>query len=185
LLQNIIDVFVNLSDQDTFTRAVANDGRSYSKELFEQAARIATRRGIKTETEMVPFRLFIQKLEEAKADMEAEEDLGDVPDEYLGLFCVKSSLDFEPDNNCVDPLMFTLMRDPVMLPASKAIVDRTTIKSHLLSDIKDPFNRMPLSIDDVIPSSFIFLLVNLVFLTIFCSARTKSSDRYVPYSEAG
>lgn len=133
LLRDIIDVLVNLSDQEAFTKAVANDGRSYSKELFEQAARIAIKRGIKTETEIAPFRLFIEKVEEAKANMEAEEDLGEVPDEYL------------------DPLMFTLMRDPVMLPSSKAVMDIATIKSHLLSDTKDPFNRAPLRIEDVIP----------------------------------
>lgn len=135
LLSDIIDVFLNLSNQEAFVKAVANDGRSYSKELFEQAAKIAIRRSIKTETEIAPFRLFIQKVEEAKANMEADEDLGEVPEEYL------------------DPLMFTLMRDPIMLPSSKAIMDRATLKSHLLSDTKDPFNRMPLSIDDVIPMS--------------------------------
>jgi len=47
--------------------------------------------------------------------------------------------------------MDTVMKDPVRLPSSGAIVDRATIKSHLLSDSKDPFNRLPLTIDDVIP----------------------------------
>lgn len=51
--------------------------------------------------------------------------------------------------------MATLMRDPVMLPSSKAIVDRSTIVSHLLSDTKDPFNRSPLTIDDVIPGELL------------------------------
>lgn len=50
-----------------------------------------------------------------------------------------------------DPLMATLMRDPVTLPSSKAVVDRATIKAHLLSDNKDPFNRAPLSMEEVIP----------------------------------
>ena len=50
--------------------------------------------------------------------------------------------------------MYTLMRDPVTLPASRAVVDRSTIKSHLLSDTKDPFNRMPLKLEEVIPSMF-------------------------------
>jgi len=58
----------------------------------------------------------------------------------------------KPDIHYTDPLMFTLMRDPVMLPTSKTIVDRATIKSHLLSDTKDPFNRSPLKIEEVIPS---------------------------------
>jgi ubiquitin conjugation factor E4 B len=48
--------------------------------------------------------------------------------------------------------MFTVMRDPVILPTSRAIIDRATIKSHLLSDAKDPFNRVPLTIEDVVPS---------------------------------
>lgn len=54
----------------------------------------------------------------------------------------------------IDPLMYTLMRDPVILPTSRTTIDRATIKSHLLSDAKDPFNRMPLSLTDVIPSKF-------------------------------
>lgn len=84
LLRDIIDIFVNLSTQEEFVRAVANDGRSYSKELFERTVKIVIGRSIKTETDIAPFRLFIQKVEEAKANMEAEEDLGEVPDEYLG-----------------------------------------------------------------------------------------------------
>lgn len=52
--------------------------------------------------------------------------------------------------------MFTLMRDPVILPSSRVTVDRSTIKSHLLSDTKDPFNRSPLSIDDVVPGNSSF-----------------------------
>ena len=48
------------------------------------------------------------------------------------------------------------MRDPVILPASRAIVDRSTIKSHLLSDAKDPFNRVPLTIEEIIPSGYCY-----------------------------
>lgn len=63
-------------------------------------------------------------------------------------------------NNHADPLMATLMRDPIMLPSSKAIMDRSTIKSHLLSDTTDPFNRSPLSIEDVIPGKLVCLLAD-------------------------
>lgn len=51
-----------------------------------------------------------------------------------------------------DPLMYTIMRDPVILPTSRTVIDRSTIKSHLLSDAKDPFNRVPLTIEEVISS---------------------------------
>jgi ubiquitin conjugation factor E4 B len=133
LLSDILEVFLNLSDQADFTAAVAGDGRSYKKELFERAATIATRRTLKTATEIEKLRLFAVKVEEVKATLDAEDDLGEIPDEFS------------------DPLMATVMRDPVMLPSSRTIIDRATIKSHLLSDSKDPFNRAPLAIEDVIP----------------------------------
>ena len=53
--------------------------------------------------------------------------------------------------------MCTLMEDPVILPASKVTIDRDTIKTHLLSDPKDPFNRAPLKIEEVIPSMQYFI----------------------------
>ncbi|KAH6911405.1 ubiquitin conjugation factor E4, partial [Coprinopsis sp. MPI-PUGE-AT-0042] len=101
LLADIFQVYLNLSDQEEFVKAVAADGRSYSKELFERAANLA--------------------IEDAKAALEAEEDLGEVPDEFL------------------DPLM--------------RLWDRSTIKSHLLSETRDPFNRAPLTIEEVIPET--------------------------------
>lgn len=42
------------------------------------------------------------------------------------------------------------MSDPVILPTSKTSIDRSTIRSHLLSDPNDPFNRAPLKIEDVV-----------------------------------
>ena len=40
-----------------------------------------------------------------------------------------------------DPIMATIMDDPVILPTSSTTVDRATIMRHLLSDPNDPFNR--------------------------------------------
>ena len=47
--------------------------------------------------------------------------------------------------------MFTIMEDPVILPTSRTTIDRSTIRSHLLSDPNDPFNRSALKIEDVVP----------------------------------
>ncbi|KAF9077770.1 ubiquitin elongating factor core-domain-containing protein [Rhodocollybia butyracea] len=136
LLSDVLQIYLNLSDQPEFTRAIAADERSYRKELFETAESIMIRRNIgKTEVELEQWRLLILKVEEAKETIAAEEDLGDIPDEFL------------------DPLMFSLMKDPVILPSSHTSIDRATIKSHLLSDTTDPFNRMPLAIEDVIPNT--------------------------------
>lgn len=53
---------------------------------------------------------FAKKVEQiAVQKKEEEENLADAPDEFL------------------DPIMSTLMMDPVILPSSKAVVDRQTI----------------------------------------------------------
>lgn len=57
----------------------------------------------------------------------------------------------DPPDEFLDPIMSTLMLDPVILPSSKVTVDRTTIARHLLSDQTDPFNRSPLTMDQVQP----------------------------------
>jgi ubiquitin conjugation factor E4 B len=65
--------------------------------------------------------------------------------------------------------MFTVMRDPVLLPSSRTVIDRSTIKSHLLSDAKDPFNRVPLTIDEVIPGQL--LKCHLKSFSLFSQTR--------------
>ena len=43
------------------------------------------------------------------------------------------------------------MTEPVLLPSSNVVVDRSVIAKHLLSDPIDPFNRQPLQMSDVVP----------------------------------
>ena len=88
LLSDIMQVYLNLSDREEFARAVANDGRSYRKELFDMAIERSRRIALKTESELEQIRLFVVKVEEAKVIIEAEEDLGEVPDEFLGVSLV-------------------------------------------------------------------------------------------------
>ena len=47
------------------------------------------------------------------------------------------------------------MENPVILPQSRATIDLSTIKAHLLSDPTDPFNRSPLKLEEVVPSEFV------------------------------
>ena len=54
-------------------------------------------------------------------------------------------------SNYLDPILGTLMSEPVLLPSSNVIVDRPVIAKHLLSDPIDPFNRQPLQMSDVVP----------------------------------
>ena len=84
LLSDVVQVYLNLSDQDAFVRAVAGDGRSYKKQLFDQAAAICSKNNLKSPTDIEQLGLFVVKVEEAKVTIEAEEDVGEIPDEFLG-----------------------------------------------------------------------------------------------------
>lgn len=135
LLSEILSVILNLAPHEEFAVAMARDGRSYSREIFSKAASIAQRHMLKSPVDIDALAQLVDRVEQIKAqEAVEEEDLGEVPDDFL------------------DPLLATIMRDPVRLPASRAVIDRSTIKAHLLSDGTDPFNRMPLKLEDVIPA---------------------------------
>jgi len=70
----------------------------------------------------------------AEEKAQEEMDLSDAPDEFR------------------DPLMCTVMTDPVLLP-SGVIMDRSVINKHLLNSSTDPFNRLPLKADQLIPAT--------------------------------
>ena len=134
LLSEIVDVYMNLGEKESFRIAVARDGRSYKPANFKAAINILQQRSIKSSDEVDRFSALASAIARAREEEEeAEQDLGEIPDEFL------------------DPLVYTLMEDPVILPASRTTIDRSTIRSHLLSDPTDPFNRSPLKIEDVVP----------------------------------
>lgn len=131
-VQCICCIYKNLGDCDSFCLAVAND-YSYSSKLFEDAEEILIRiGGGDLIVEISEFAEKINLLE--KQQKEDEIALSDPPEEFL------------------DPIMSTLMRDPVVLPSSKINIDRCTLQRHLLSDQIDPFNRAPLTMDQVRPN---------------------------------
>jgi len=133
LINDFVEIFLNLGDSENFIEAVAKDARSYKPANFKKATEILKRHSYRSQEEFAKWEALQNKFRVAKElDDQAEEDLGDIPDEFL------------------DPLMYTLMEDPVILPMSRQTVDRSTIRSHLLSDPKDPFNRQPMSIEDVV-----------------------------------
>lgn len=80
------------------------------------------------------------------ANQEREDEYADAPDEFR------------------DPLMDTLMLDPVMLPSGK-VMDRAIITRHLLNSSTDPFNRQPLTEDMLVAGTQIdsTQLISLVY----------------------
>ena len=162
LLSEIVDVYLNLRNKENFVFAVARDGRSYKPGNFEHATDILRRCGLKSGSELAAWTSLGQKFAKAKeVDDQAEEDLGEIPEEFLGQSFTSLTFAscFPSQHRCIlinvylDPLMFTMMTDPVILPTSRAIIDRSTIRSHLLSDPNDPFNRAPLKIEEVVPDT--------------------------------
>ncbi|KAJ8259685.1 hypothetical protein GJAV_G00172260 [Gymnothorax javanicus] len=126
LLDQLTDIYLQL-DCARFAKAIADDQRSYSRELFEEVISKMRKAGIKSTIAIEKFKLLSEKVEEIVArNSQSEIDYSDAPDEFK------------------DPLMDTLMSDPVRLPSGN-IMDRAIILRHLLNSSTDPFNRQPLT----------------------------------------
>lgn len=150
LLSEIVDVYLNLINKENFILAVARDGRSYKPANFEKAAEIIRKWSLKSPEQLRYWSQLQKKVQAVKeADDQAEEDMGEIPEEFLGMSPL-SEYCFSAAANLLDPLMYSLMDDPVILPGSRISIDRATIRSHLLSDPHDPFNRVPLKMEDVV-----------------------------------
>ncbi|XP_077524985.1 ubiquitination factor E4A isoform X2 [Amblyomma americanum] len=138
LVQNICKIYTNLGSADSATAqafciAVSRDGRSYSPDLFPQAQKVLLK--IRQGALSVAVGELAEKIKRAASQQKQEDEAtGDAPDEFL------------------DPIMSTIMTDPVVLPSSGITIDRSTIARHLLSDQTDPFNRSPLTMEMVTPN---------------------------------
>uniref|UniRef100_A0A7E4VZH7 U-box domain-containing protein n=1 Tax=Panagrellus redivivus TaxID=6233 RepID=A0A7E4VZH7_PANRE len=134
LLRQIVDIYLHLASEE-FATAVGGDERSYTPEQFELAVeRVFKVLGTSTGENFRNLGAMARQKYEAK--MQMEDDYGDdIPDEYR------------------DPILATLMSDPVKLP-SGAIMDRKNILRILLSGEFDPFSRMPCRPDDLVPGMF-------------------------------
>ncbi|XP_076166948.1 ubiquitination factor E4B [Ptiloglossa arizonensis] len=132
LLSQLVDIYLHL-DCDNFAAALASDERSFCKELFTDAANRLERSVIKTATEIERFIALAERAAVIARDNRArDEDYGDAPEEFR------------------DPLMDTLMEEPVKLP-SGIVMDKAVIIRHLLNSATDPFSRQPLSEDMLTP----------------------------------
>jgi ubiquitin conjugation factor E4 A len=143
LVEKICAVYVNLGRHDArkdFFLAICRDKRSYNPQLFREAQKVLDafcRTNGDTGDLIDGIGQLAHSVQLTEAAENEEEELltdEDVPDEFL------------------DPIMSHLMRDPVHLPSSGKIVDRSTIARILLSDQSDPFNRQPLTMDLVKPA---------------------------------
>eukprot|EP00466_Bigelowiella_natans_P016501 jgi/Bigna1/87340/estExt_fgenesh1_pg.C_190095 len=133
LMREIIRIFLVFAEDQAFLKATASDERSYDTSVFAKAAANFERKEVLNDSEMRKFKAVLGKLEGLANEMKNEDELlSDAPQKFL------------------DPIMSTIMKDPVMLPESKVIVDRSVIKRHLLNSTTDPFNRSKLEVADLV-----------------------------------
>uniref|UniRef100_T1GHI6 Ubiquitin conjugation factor E4 A n=1 Tax=Megaselia scalaris TaxID=36166 RepID=T1GHI6_MEGSC len=97
-------IYVNLVGSNDFCLAVSQEGRSYISDLFKYAEEVLAKIGGEFAAKVVQIR---------KQHKEDQAALIYPPDDFIVL------------------IMSTLMIDPVILPRSKATVDRCTIARHL------------------------------------------------------
>ena len=136
ILGALLTVYSAFYDQNEFIEIVVKDIGFYNYDNFIRAKNLVENSG-KIEIDNNDFNNYLKLVEKLK-DMEAK-----IKEEEI-------NYDDAPDEFC-DGITTTLMTDPVKLPKSNVIVDRTTIETHLLSDPTDPFNRTPLTKEMLIP----------------------------------
>lgn len=142
MLREIVETLLHFANYDSFQRAVAANGY-YDGPIFRKCVLILRRTQLVTAVDADRFEVFVDQVERAASELEnLEEELGEIPEEYL------------------DPLMFTLMKDPVLLPTSGKTMERTSITQHLLNDQSDPFTRAPLTINDLVPNTELKATIN-------------------------
>lgn len=83
LLSKVLQIYINLSTEASFIQAVAGEGRSYKKSLFDRAFHIASEKVLKSTEELEIFANFACKVEEIRLAMD-EEEITDYPDEFEG-----------------------------------------------------------------------------------------------------
>ena len=135
ILGALLSVYSAFYDKIEFIECVVKDERSYKYENFERAKNLVENTGkiIIEANDFNNYLLLFEKLKEEEKKIKEEEiNYDDAPNEFL------------------DGITYILMTDPVELPKSHVIVDRKTIETHLLSDQTDPFNRSPLTKEQLI-----------------------------------
>ncbi|XP_038076555.1 ubiquitin conjugation factor E4 B-like [Patiria miniata] len=132
MLDQLATIYLHL-DSEELAIALADDERSFRPGLVSDALNILSR--LKTQSEIHQFSRLMERAQEITSrNQQMELDYDDAPDEFK------------------DPLMNTIMYDPVILPSGH-IMERKIIERHLLNSQTDPFNRQELTSDMLEPAT--------------------------------
>merc|ERR1712154_640469 len=142
LLVTVVSIFNRLClDDALFLDAIVEDEAHFKHASYAKAIGVLRKKQLMNADEIGMFERalgVLTKKFEQKKNMEMM--LGDIPNKYL------------------DPIMQTLMTDPVILgrnknakDTNKYVMDRKVIERHLMNNPNNPFNREPLTKNDLIP----------------------------------
>jgi len=92
LLSEITDVYLNLRTFKPFVKAIALEGRSYRPELFTKLQGVLEKNNLKGTPDIALLAKLAANIEETKRkEEEGEVELGEIPDDFLGTFCMLTS----------------------------------------------------------------------------------------------
>jgi len=137
IIESVAQTYLQFKDSEEFLQTVVNDERSFDIELFGKILKTLKKHSLTPSEDLEKFSLLKEELAK-KANEKSEEDkfiesIKDIPEEFI------------------DPIMNHIMKDPVLLPTSNIVVDKTTILKHLAVDATDPFNRAQLNKEMLVP----------------------------------
>lgn len=132
-IKQLLRVYINVSDNQVILEEIVKDERSYEDGLLIDLGKTALKKKLLFDNDITKLEALIEKLRGMAAEASnLKAILDDYPEEYM----------------C--QLTYELMTDPVKLPASNIVVDRSAIKQHIsLNGETDPFNRQPLTLADL------------------------------------
>jgi ubiquitin conjugation factor E4 B len=133
MLRDLCAIFSLFASSSVFQVECAKAG--CDPNLLRSAVKTTRKLNLLTGESMIAFESLPELVELASRTVLADEAfLADAPDEFL------------------DEILSTFMKDPVVLPSGH-FVDRSTITQHLLNDPIDPFNREPMTVEDIRPAT--------------------------------
>lgn len=130
-LVSLYEIFTLAYPNSNFRKSLVNETRFLNFSYFRKMGKILyEHKKSLLNQEYITFNNSINELEEAHKLLN-DIDLDEVPDDFL------------------DPIMGTLIDDPVMLPECETIMNRDIIYRHVLAEKNNPFNRKELTIGDL------------------------------------
>ena len=140
IIESLIKIYTYFSDYEEFIEYILKDEAFYKYENFELAVKIKNNLNkvkIDPETSIKFDNLVFNKLKKLT-------EISDKPKNVI-------NYDDAPEE-FIDQITKELMEDPVILPTSNMSLDRQCIEYHILEYHNDPFNRKPLTKEELIPN---------------------------------